>query len=178
VLLIPSCLAGTISVHGPASVNEGGRFSVTIEGTDLTDLYAFQFDLSYDPALSEAKSSSEGEFLLSGGPTFFVPGTIDNIGGSVAFTANSLLSPVAGVSGSGILAIFQFNALSAGMSPLGLSNVLLLDSSLSDIAATTIGSWVEINGSSTVTTPEPSTMLVCLAGLGGLMWWTRRSTPR
>jgi len=81
----------------------------------------------------------------------FIPGAIDNVGGAITFTADSLVGPVSGVSGSGILATVQFNALGAGSSPIALSNVALLNSTFGDISAGVV------NGSVNVV-PEPSTL--------------------
>ncbi len=90
----------------------------------------FQFDLSFDPTALQASSESEGSFLANGGGTYFVCGTIDNTGGSVAGTADTLVSAVPGVSGAGTLATVNFSTAADGSSTLSLSNVILLDSNL------------------------------------------------
>jgi hypothetical protein len=48
---------------------------VDVNISGVTDLYDFQFDLSFNPAVIQATSVLEGKFLLSGGgTTFFLPG--------------------------------------------------------------------------------------------------------
>ena len=59
------------------SVNDTVSVNVTI--TDVTDLYGFQFDLSFSPAVLAATAINEGPFLSSGGRTlssFQGPSTI------------------------------------------------------------------------------------------------------
>ncbi|HEV3199328.1 MAG TPA: cohesin domain-containing protein, partial [Bryobacteraceae bacterium] len=75
-----TCLAGTLSVDAPSSAAVGDIFTVNVNIAGITDLYGFQFDLSFDPAILAAASSTEGPFLPTGGATFFIPGTIDNTG--------------------------------------------------------------------------------------------------
>jgi hypothetical protein len=158
VLLIFSAypaFADVVDIVGPpGSPNPGDTFSVDVNVTGVTDLYAFQFDLTYNPALISALSVSEGPFLPTGGTTFFVPGTIDNVGGSVTDTADSLIGPIPGVTGDGVLATFQFVTLAPGTSDLSFANPIFLDSSFNDITANITFQ----NGSVTLGAelPEPS----------------------
>ena len=59
---------------GPPSMtvqpNQG--FSLNIRIADITDLYAFQFDLAFNPTILSAASVTEGPFLPSGGSTVFI----------------------------------------------------------------------------------------------------------
>ena len=156
--------AATILIEPPSSTTPvGGAISVAVRVTGVADLYAYQFDLSFDLAVLSTMGVSEGAFLPGGGTTFFFPGTTDNVSGTVTLTAGSLESPVPGVSGSGSLATVQFTGVGLGASPVTLSNVVLLDSMGRDIA-TTIQ-----NGSVTVV-PEPlSVILVGCGLLGGVI---------
>ena len=115
------------------TVTAGETFSLTATVTDIQDLYAFQFDWDFDPAVLMADSISEGTFLPAGGSTFFISGNIDNAGGNVADTADSLLGAVSGVDGSGVLAIATFTAKSAGTTSITLPNQILLDNHLNPI---------------------------------------------
>lgn len=145
----------------------GSFFDVFVDISSVTDLYAFQFDISFNPAILSGTSVTEGAFLPAGGATFFIPGSIDNIGGSISFTADILLSAVSGVSGSGTLADLQFQALTMGTSPVNLSNIILLDSNLSDIPFNT-------SNGSVSSVPEPSTILLLGSGLIGLVGYGRK----
>jgi hypothetical protein len=126
------------------SVAPGGTFSVDVDISGAADLYGYQFDLSFDPKVISAVSSSEGSFLAAGGSTFFIPGTSDNVGGVVAATADTLLSPVAGATGSGTLAVFKFEALGAGISSIGISGAQLLDSDFNSIDSQSISGSVTV----------------------------------
>ncbi len=142
------------------TVTAGQNFSVDVKILNVTDLYAFQFDLGFNPAVLKADSVSEGTFLPFGGSTIFVPGSIDNVAGDVSDNADTLETAVFGVTGSGLLASFDFTALAPTSSPLDIFNVILLDSSLNNIGA------LEAEGSVTVTpsaVPEPrgSALLLC-----------------
>ena len=140
------------------TANTGELFSVNIDVSGVTDLYAFQFDVTFDPNILGFSSITEGSFLTGGGTTSFIPGT--DVDGTLSFTADTLVGPVTGTSGDGTLATLSFWALSPGSSPIDLSNVILLDSSFADISATTV------NGS--VAVPEPGVLLLLATGLGAL----------
>lgn len=125
----------TLAVIAPSIVQVGDKFTVTIQAQGITDLYAFQFDLSFDPQVLQANSINEGSFLASGGSTVFIPGTIDNNAGMISGNAGTLVGNVPGVSGTGNLIVLQFTALAPGTATISLKNVVLLDSNSGEIAA-------------------------------------------
>jgi len=173
-------LADTISVVGPAtSPTVGQTFAVDVDVTGITDLYAFQLDLNFDPTLLSAVSVSEGALLPSGGTTFFIPGTIDNVGGTVAANADALVGPIPGVSGDGVLLVFDFTALATGTSALSFANEILLDSSLNDITAdTTFENGSVTVSSASTSVPEPSScvlLFIAVLCLGIVCHLQRRS---
>ena len=145
------------------SVTQSQAFSLDVAITDVVDLYAYQFDVSFDPALMQASDITEGAFLSGGGATNFFAGLIDNTAGTIMFTADTLQGFVSGVTGSGILASINFNALDLGSSAIALSNVQLLDSNLDDISAsiTSIG-----DGSITVSQQVPEIGILWLVASG------------
>jgi hypothetical protein len=164
---------GAISLLGdpiinvePSTSNQllGDNFTVDVVASGLTDLYAFQFDLGFDPTIVAVNNVTEGPFLGTGGSTLFIPGTIDNIGGSVSNNADTLLTAISGVTGSGTLATFNLTAIGPGDTSLSAFNVILLDSSLSEISATVQNGSVNVPG---VVTPEP--LHVGLLMGGGLL---------
>ena len=124
---------GGAIVSIPVVVAGGPALDVPVNISGVSDLYAFQFDLSYDPSIIHVTSLSEGAFLPAGGSTFFLPGSIDNALGTLSMTADSLAGAIPGLSGSGQLAVVRFAVLASGISPLTLSSITLLDSNLNDI---------------------------------------------
>ena len=148
----------------PASPETGSIFEVKIMGKDFLDLYAYNFTLNYDPALMRALSVDEGALLSSAGATFFIPGSIDDITGSISFTGASLLGITAGAYGDGSLAVMRFEALSQGIAQLILSDLLFLDSALNDIDVASQNQTITISSAGFV--PEPASLLLLLIGLG------------
>lgn len=153
----------TVTVGVTTPVTVGDPVLVTVGVVDAADVYAFQFDLDFDPArLAFTGTATEGSFLPAAGTTFFFGGA-DNGSGAVANTGDTLIGAVPGASGTGVLATFDFTAIAPGVSPLSLENVLLLDSNLEAITVATSASSVTVQP----TVPEPGTLL--LLGLGGFV---------
>jgi hypothetical protein len=74
-----------LNIEPPSQVvHPGPSFSLDVLISNVADLYAFQFDLGFDPLILSATGVTEGPFLPSGGTTAFIPGTIDNSGGTVS----------------------------------------------------------------------------------------------
>src|ERR1700738_2856491 len=97
-----STFADSLSVVPSSStVSAGANFVVGVNISGASDLYDFQLDLSFNPAVLQATNVAEGAFLSTGGFTFFLPGTIDNTAGTITFNADTLLTAISGVSGSG-----------------------------------------------------------------------------
>ena len=138
----------------------GDTVIVKIEVSDVTDLYVFQFDITFDPTVLEAVSISEGDFLSSHGTTTGLAGTIDNTLGTITGTTCALTGAT-GATGSGTLATITFNALADGTSNIVLSNVVLSNSSASEIPSTSEdGSVTVVTGIiTTTTTPVTTTTL-------------------
>ena len=156
--------APIISVQPSATtVSAGQAFTVSISVSDAVDLYAFQFDLGFNPAVVAASNVTEGPFLPSAGSTFFIPGAIDNAAGIVTFTADSLLTAITGANGAGTLAQMSFMGLAGGLSQLNLLNVVLLDSQLAGITSSTQNASVTVGGP--VQVPEPGTLVLLSVGV-------------
>jgi uncharacterized repeat protein (TIGR01451 family) len=140
------------------TVPVGRIFDIDVSVSDIQGLFAFQFDIRFDPAILSAQVVREGPFLeQSGLSTAFVPGKIDNTAGVIELTADTLLGGPSGVDGNGVLASVAFLTRSKGSSDVSTLNVVLLDSQLSSISFE--------QQDALVTVAEPNTA-VLLLGVG------------
>ena len=142
---------------------------LTVSAQDVADLYGYQFTLNFNPALLTALAGTEGAFLPSGGSTFFDPGSIDNIAGSISFAFGTLIGAIDGVDGSGDLATFSFDVLQGGFANFSLSDVLLLDSQFAEISVETRDLVAQV--------PEPATLWLAAIGLFAVLG-ARTRRPR
>jgi hypothetical protein len=97
----------------------------------------------------------------------FFGGSIDNIGGSITFVADSLIGAGLGAHGSGILTTISFTALGVGSSAVSLFNVSAFDSFGEGIAVTSTNSAVNVGASTVV--PEPTPLVLLGSGVLGLL---------
>jgi cohesin domain-containing protein len=123
----------TLSVQ-PASSRAlpGQSFTVSVDLASVTDAYAFQFDVTFNPTLLRLTSVANAGFL----PQDNFSGGIANADGSVRFVYDLLTGPVAGRSGGGTLATLTFETFADqfGSSPIHIGNVILVDAKGADIA--------------------------------------------
>ena len=174
-LSISCCAAsgGIISVLPSSTVvGLGSPESVTINVVGLTDLYAFQFDLTFNPSVFTVAGVNEGGLFNSVGVSFS-PGTINNSAGTITFIGDSLSGSGPGISTSGTLVQITLTSIGAGSSSISLANVVLLDSALNDITATASGTAVTVTAGS----PEPGSMVLLVTGLGVGYFLKRRCAP-
>jgi general secretion pathway protein D len=152
----PTCViaAPTLTVEPSlVSVSTGSNFSVIIDINTVNDLYAYQLDVDFNPKILSVSAVTEKSFLPGGGGTFFLPGTIDNVGGSITSIADTLLGSGGGVSGKGALVQIDFAAKGSGMSSIDLANFLFLDSTGGAIGLSTRNGSVDV--SPALASPEP-----------------------
>lgn len=159
LLLAPAHAAPTVAITGADSVVPGGTLQLAVSAAGFSDLYAYQFDITYDPALFKSTGVSEGGFLGSGGTTFF-DGGVDDGAGTITFIFGTLIGPGAGVSGAGDLAILTFEAEGDMFSrgSFAVSNFQALDSWLNPIDV--------VLRDFAVTIPEPSALALALLAIG------------
>ena len=170
VIVASPVFATSISIAPSVqTVSVGQIFSVDIDISNVADLYAFQFDLTFNPDLLSAVGITEGPLLPSGGTSVFTPGTIDNITGTIAFTTDSLIGPISSVNGSGPIAVAQFTSLAPGTSNIDLHNELFLDSTFASISVAASPASVISTGTAAV--PEPDYMFLLALNLLVLWLW-------
>lgn len=122
----PGFGAASVSIVPPATtVSAGDVFSVDVYVTHLVPVAGAQFSLNFDPALLAALAVTEGNLLNQGGAsTFFSPGLIGNVAGSITGVLGAITAPGAAVAAPGVLATVQFVAKTQpGTAALNLSDV-------------------------------------------------------
>ncbi|MDM5177581.1 cohesin domain-containing protein [Massilia sp. DJPM01] len=149
----------------PATV--GSTVDLAVKISDISDLYSYQFTLTFDSALLKANSVVEGGFLGTAGPTYSDGGVINNATGLISYVFNTRLGAGAGAFGSGDLAHISLDALALGSAALTFSDVLFLDSHLNEIAVTADNGSVQV-------VPEPATYMMMGVGLAALGVMRRR----
>lgn len=157
--------------NGQTTLGSVQDYAVNID--DVSDLYGYQFSISYDARYLRAVGVTEGGFLAAGGNTFGDTGFIDNGAGTISFIFNSLIGAVPGVSGSGLLANIRFEAIGVGNTALSFGDVLFLNSSSTDIALDAVSAQLAVvDGVAEV--PEPASILLIGAGVAGVAALRRR----
>ena len=102
-------------------IHTGDTFTLDIRAETVFDMAGWQFDIAFDPNILEAISVSEGNFLKTGGTTFFQTGSIDNVVGKITGLSAARLS-TQGVTGTGVILQVRFKAKSGGETKLALQN--------------------------------------------------------
>lgn len=174
--------AATISLQGPAGpVTAGSSFFLNVNvATDIGEnIWAYQFDILFDPAVLQFLDAKDGTFLPVADLAFATLVWAPYTPGDAAITgiSNALSGDAPGVSGSGLLAQVQFLALAPAsatfLSPL---NTILLDSALDQLGSVTeAGIQVTVNAAGPAM-PEPGTFTLLGLGLAAAGIWRSRGT--
>ena len=172
---LPVASAATISVESlPGPVLQGSSFWLNVDVTTEVDpntgqpenIWAYDFNLQFDPAVLQFLNAQDGGFLpfadlALASPVWdpYTPGD-----GSVGDISNSLSGNAPGVTGTGVLVQVQFLALAGSpgtsVSPYGS---ILLDFDLDQLGnVNEAGTQVTVTPSTAI--PEPGTGW--LLGLG------------
>jgi hypothetical protein len=122
-----------------AGVGETVEMEITVQ--DVTDLYAAQVQLTFDPSVvqvqdADPRPSSPGVQIRPGvfldpANQYVLVNEADNATGEIDFAVTQLYPAVA-QSGSGVLATVIFEAVDPGTSPVQLVGVRLLDDTPQD----------------------------------------------
>ena len=104
----------------------GQNFTINICISDVIDLYGWEFRLGWNSTILEAVGVFEGQFLKTGGDTFFTYKVNNTLGYMIVDC--TLLGDVPGVSGDGVLATVKFYVESVGECLLDLYDTILINS--------------------------------------------------
>jgi len=171
----------TVRLETPRDNPEAGRgsFDVTAVVDDVTNLGAFEFRLTYDSHVIELQDAKEGPFLGSTGrqveclPPRRTEGAID-------FTCLTLGATPDGPAGSGVLAIFTFQPVGAGTSPLHLDQLILTDPPANRLPSQVEDASVTVEQTQgggfrwALWGPVIGGVAAALAAAGAGVWWLRR----
>jgi len=147
----------------PVTVHVCERFTVAVNVKDVTDLWAWEFKLRFNPALLECLSVTEGPFLQLSGPTIWIPPIIDNTLGTI-HAGCARIGPPPGASGSGIIAYIEFHCKGPGECDLVFlyPETYLMNSFGNTIPHVAInGHVIQILSTTLYIDPTPVTAFVC-----------------
>jgi hypothetical protein len=128
ISVVPS---GTTTVS-PISVQSGETFSVDFYISGASDVWGWSTGVTWNPAVLQLESVTEGTFLPSQGSTFFVgnsPSLFDNTNGLIDGGISESFQSSETASGSGVLVTLTFLAVSNGNGNLALPNAQLVGGS-------------------------------------------------
>jgi hypothetical protein len=177
--------ADTVSVSS-ATVTLGNMAAVTLDITGLgngTALGTFDVSVGFDPGILGFSSAVYGDTSLGDQLDLEALGTISSTTsgvGTVELFELSLDSPTVLASSqatSFTLVTLDFNTLGLGQSALSISINALGDQNGNSLNATTLDGSVTVNPS-TVTSPEPGTILLLGSGLLVLVGAARKRISR
>jgi len=133
----------------PAEVAPGSSVQVAVSVREIKDLYAVDFTLEFDPAVVQLVDADENlPGIQAGLGTFLDPGLLltneaDNQSGEYHFVM-SQYNPSQPKSGDGNIVVLTFQGISAGESPIRITNVELLDGEIKAIEAQVTDSTIKV----------------------------------
>jgi hypothetical protein len=139
----------TVSVDAPEQVSPDSDFTVNINISEVTDFDACNYDITYDSSVLRLDSVASGHI---GSTT--IPVDVYNEVGDGTYRVIQNVPGLAGVSGTGYLAVLHFHVIGSegDSSDITLSNGMIASNLAEEITATWVGGSVEV----TVTPVEVS----------------------
>lgn len=110
---------GVVAIE-PAEIKDispGGTFTVNVTVTDVSEVYGWQVNITFNSQILNVENVTEGTFLKQFNKTVFMK-TIDNTGGYVLLSSLFFPVPEQGASGGGLLAQVNFTVKGSGSSSL------------------------------------------------------------
>lgn len=105
-----------------AELSGGKTFTVSVDADRVADLYAYGFEVNYDPGVVTFVSASESNFLKSDGiSTSFNAALENDIQGKLIIGNARLQNPPSGIDGSGELLTMDFEVVGSDGSDVNIS---------------------------------------------------------
>jgi len=177
-----------------SNVQSGGTFTVNVTITDVSELYGWQVNVTFNPQVLNVEHTLEGTFLNQVNETIFIM-RIDNAVGYVLVSGlfeqhEGGVYPLHGASGSGLLCNITFSVKGSGSSSMQFAKknapggTYLRSLSASVIApiedfSTADGSFSNSAGGLQLGVPfeflvGAVVVVVIVAGVAGFYFWRRR----
>ncbi len=127
----------------PTEVNTGSKLTVAVSIENAQGASSASFALSFNPKALKLVTVQDGGFLSQGGNASSITPAIDNENGKATV---SLMRPTgsAGVSGSGVLANLQFEAVGPGTASITFSQASVADASQTALPTSSSGTQVTV----------------------------------
>jgi hypothetical protein len=161
-IAIQGATSTAFSVSAPSQpLAANSHFLVNILVQPAGAIAGAQFSLTFDPSKVRIDNVTEGNLLYqNGADTYFNPGQIDNISGTLTAVASSIATPGITVSTAGTLAVIAFTAIGSGSSALSLSNVIAGNINGEALAVTSSGGQITINKAPVFNTVNAQTVTI------------------
>ncbi|MGH9427266.1 MAG: cohesin domain-containing protein, partial [Terriglobia bacterium] len=127
----------------PTEANAGTKITVAVSIDNAQDASGASFALSFNPKVLKLVNVQDGGFLSQGGKASSLSQKIDNDNGTATV---SLTRPAGspGVSGSGILANLQFEAVGPGITSITFSQASVADVSQTPLPTSSSGTQITV----------------------------------
>jgi len=131
----------TVSLGTPDEVAPDSDFTANVNISQVVNFDACNYDVSFDASVLRLDNVTSG--LIDSTP---IPVDVANEVSPGTWTVVQNVSGLAGVSGSGYLAVLHFHVVGSGgdTSPISLANGMLANNLAEEIAATWVGDSVNI----------------------------------
>jgi hypothetical protein len=131
----------TVSVDAPEQVSPDSDFTVNINISQVTDFDACNYDISYDSSVLRLDSVTSGQIDSTA-----IPVDVYNEIGDGTYRVIQNVPGLAGVSGTGYLAVVHFHVIGAegDSSDITLANGMIASNLAEEITATWVGGSVEV----------------------------------
>jgi hypothetical protein len=163
----------TVAVDPPAlTVSTPSAFSLNFVVHDVTDLHTASVTCTFDPAVLSCSGVEVGSFLTENGMVFSTKTKHGPLVDSLVVDV-TIMGPML-VSGSGVIAVATFSPVNAGVTPVGVSNIVLLGDSNYVTRIPASGIAGEVTVETTVPVTIASFVATHIAAAGGvrLQWAT------
>jgi hypothetical protein len=122
-IMTPVFAEGASIFFDPAkqSVSKNEEFTILVKANSVSNLFAYQFDLKYNPNKYEIVSAEEGSFLNNNGTdsTFFL-GPLNSSRKELITFACTRMGASGGIDGSGTLVKITFRAKTSGEAKINI----------------------------------------------------------